>query len=80
MLLISISLWSQDTIRNLVISEARYDGGPHAYIELTNMGSQSIELSQFTYSTVRQDLLFKQEGNDVHFDRNKPNKDWGIID
>jgi len=36
-----------DTIRSLVISEVRYDRADHAYLELTNMSDQTINLGEF---------------------------------
>jgi hypothetical protein len=40
-------LKAQDTIRSLVISEIRMDFGNCAYIELTNMGADAVDLSKF---------------------------------
>ncbi len=40
-------IFSQDTIRSLIFSEARIDLHNMYYIELTNMGSDAIRLNQF---------------------------------
>jgi hypothetical protein len=50
LLLLSIygySLFSQDTIRSLVITEARLSGSNTGYIEFTNMGDSVIQLNEF---------------------------------
>ncbi len=42
------ALYAQtDTIRSLVISEARWDRADHAYLELTNMGTEAVNLAEF---------------------------------
>jgi hypothetical protein len=42
------ALYAQtDTIRSVVISEARWDRADMAYIELTNMGSEAVNLGEF---------------------------------
>ncbi len=41
------ALYAQDTIRSLVISEARYDRADMAYLELTNMGDAAVNLGEF---------------------------------
>src|SRR5690554_1891811 len=38
---------AQDTIRSLIISEARLDNPRDSYIEITNVGNEAINLSQF---------------------------------
>ena len=38
---------AQDTIRTLIISEARLDSPPDSYIEITNTGGEAVNLSQF---------------------------------
>lgn len=38
---------AQDTIRTLIISEVRLDDARHAYIEITNVGTTTLSLSQF---------------------------------
>src|SRR5690554_1250995 len=38
---------AQDTIRTLIISEARLDSPTDSYIEITNVGDETINLSQF---------------------------------
>ncbi len=41
------ALSAQDTIRSLIISETRLDGPSDSYIEITNVGDEAIDLSQF---------------------------------
>ncbi|MEN8228493.1 MAG: T9SS type A sorting domain-containing protein [Bacteroidota bacterium] len=42
------ALYAQtDTIRTLVITELRYDRADHAYIEITNMGVDAVNLAEF---------------------------------
>ncbi len=41
------ALNAQDTIRSLIISEARLDNPTDSYIEITNVGDEAIDLSQF---------------------------------
>jgi hypothetical protein len=38
---------AQDTIRTLIISEARIDNQHNAYLELTNVGTDTLDLSNF---------------------------------
>jgi hypothetical protein len=38
---------AQDTIKTLVITEARLDDARHSYVEITNMGTTAVNLSQF---------------------------------
>jgi hypothetical protein len=45
-------LHAQDTIRSLVISEARFDNAPLAYVELTNMGDSALHLKNFEFGVV----------------------------
>ncbi len=52
-LLLSGSLFAQDTIRSLVITEARLNAAPDNYIEITNMGTEAVNLSQFELGTIR---------------------------
>jgi sulfur carrier protein ThiS len=58
-LLLSLLLFScgilnaQDTIRTLMITESRMDRGDHDYVELTNMGTETINLSDFEFGTIR---------------------------
>jgi hypothetical protein len=48
LLLISCGVLSaQDTIRTLVITEARLDDARHSYVEITNVGDTPINLAQF---------------------------------
>ncbi len=42
------ALYAQtDTIRSVVISEVRFDRADHAYLELTNMGTEAVNLAEF---------------------------------
>jgi hypothetical protein len=52
--LLSFGSWlpAQDTIRSLVISEARFDEPLHAYVELTNMGDSALHLKNFEFGVV----------------------------
>lgn len=43
---------AQDTIRTLIISEARIDNQFEAYVELTNVGSTPIDLSKFEFGKI----------------------------
>ena len=53
-MLVSIGvLNAQDTIRSLVITEARMSAQPDNYIELTNMGNKAINLKDFKLGTIR---------------------------
>jgi len=52
-LLISGGIFAQDTIRSLVISEARMSGQWENYIELTNMGNNAVNLKDFKLGTIR---------------------------
>jgi len=48
MMVLSGALFAQtDTIRTVVISEVRYDRADHWYVELTNMGTEAVNLSEF---------------------------------
>ncbi len=58
-------LYAQDTINHLIISEIRFDGYTHAYVELTNMHpTDSVFLGDFIYQ-IPFNLEFVQEGDDV---------------
>jgi hypothetical protein len=46
-------LYAQEPYRNLIISEARMDGQRSAHVELTNMGNQEINLSEFKFALMR---------------------------
>ncbi len=53
-MLVSIGILNaQDTIRSLVITEARMSAQPDNYIELTNMGDKAINLKDFKLGTIR---------------------------
>ena len=41
-----------DTIRTLIITEARMDRADYSYVELTNMGTDTLNLSQFEFGRV----------------------------
>jgi hypothetical protein len=45
-------LRAQDTIRTLIISEARIDNKHAAYFELTNVGTTTLDLSQFEFGRI----------------------------
>ena len=47
LLFTSGALFAQDTIRSLVITEANLHPAEQAYLELTNMGNEPIQLSKF---------------------------------
>lgn len=46
-------LSAQDTIRSLIISEAYLGAAPVAYFELTNMGTEDVQLDQFKFAEMR---------------------------
>ncbi len=46
-------LKAQDTIRTLIISEARMNSQGDAYVEITNMGDASVDISQFKFGLMR---------------------------
>ncbi len=43
---------AQDTIRSLIISEARLDAAQNAYVEITNVGDAPLNMSDFEFGTV----------------------------
>ncbi len=43
---------AQDTIRSLVITEARLNSQGDAYVELTNMGTKPVNLKNFEFGTI----------------------------
>jgi hypothetical protein len=45
-------LRAQDTIRTLIISEARFDQAHEAYVELTNVGDSTLHLKNFEFGHV----------------------------
>ncbi|HYX10264.1 MAG TPA: hypothetical protein VE912_26280, partial [Bacteroidales bacterium] len=45
-------LSAQDTIKTLVITEARFDRADDNYVELTNMGDAPVNLSQFEFGRI----------------------------
>ncbi|MBW6534325.1 MAG: T9SS type A sorting domain-containing protein [Mariniphaga sp.] len=46
-------LYAQEPYRNLIISEARMDGQRSIHVELTNMGNQEVNLSEFKFALMR---------------------------
>ncbi|MFW5655989.1 MAG: T9SS type A sorting domain-containing protein [Bacteroidota bacterium] len=53
LLLFSFSaVFAQDTIRSLVITEARMDDPSTAYVEFTNLGEEAIDLSAFEFGRI----------------------------
>lgn len=42
----------QDTIRTLIISEARMDRADNSYVEITNMGTEPVQLADFEFGRV----------------------------
>jgi hypothetical protein len=54
LILLSFGNWlqAQDTIRSLIISEARFDEAYNAYVELTNMGDSALHLRNFEFGVV----------------------------
>ncbi|MDO8951811.1 MAG: hypothetical protein Q7U86_04250, partial [Draconibacterium sp.] len=52
-MLLSAGIFAQDTIRSLVITEARMSAMPDNYIEITNMGDQAVNLKDFKLGTIR---------------------------
>jgi len=51
------ALFAQDTIRSLVITEANLHPEPQAYLELTNMGNEPIQLSNFKLGLIEHDVV-----------------------
>jgi hypothetical protein len=46
-------LSAQDTIKTLLITEARLDRGDHTYCEITNMGTATVNLKDFEFGVIR---------------------------
>jgi hypothetical protein len=46
-------LSAQDTIKTLIITEARMDRSDKNYVEITNMGTETVNLSEFEFGVVR---------------------------
>ncbi|MCK4854050.1 MAG: hypothetical protein KAT31_07305, partial [Bacteroidales bacterium] len=42
----------QDTIRSVIFSEWRGDDWPDAYVEITNMGDEAVDLADFYYASI----------------------------
>ncbi len=53
LLLTTGMLKAQDTIKSLLITEAFLGDARIAYFEITNMGSESVQLSQFKFAEIR---------------------------
>ena len=51
-LLVAGILNAQDTIKTLVISEARLDAAHFAYVELSNVGTTPLNLADFEFGTI----------------------------
>jgi hypothetical protein len=45
----STVLYAQEPYRSLVITESRANASPDNYVEITNMGDQSVQLSEFKF-------------------------------
>jgi hypothetical protein len=43
---------AQDTIRTLIISEARVDAASSAYVEITNVGNIALDLNDFEFGVI----------------------------
>lgn len=52
-MLLSAGIFAQDTIRSLVITEARMNAMGDNYIEITNMGDSAVNLMHFKLGTIR---------------------------
>ncbi len=65
--LFSTTMWGQDTIRDVIISEIRFSGWAGCYVEFTNMGGTDVDLSEFIYGEVRSNEVFALEGEEVTF-------------
>lgn len=63
----NLYLKAQDTIDYVLISEIRMDEKWNAYIEFTNMGSQSVDLSNFGFGSVAQWWVGYQIGSERYF-------------
>lgn len=46
-------LIAQDTIRSLIITEARLDRADQAYVEITNMSDSPVQMGDFEFGTIR---------------------------
>jgi len=51
-LLLTGMLNAQDTIRTFIITEARVDRNDQSYVELTNIGTEPLQMSQFEFGRV----------------------------
>ena len=43
---------AQDTIRTLIITEARVDRNDQSYVEITNVGEEAVDLGQFKFGRI----------------------------
>lgn len=51
-LLLTGMLSAQDTIRTFIITETRVDRNDQSYVELTNIGSEALDMSQFEFGRI----------------------------
>jgi hypothetical protein len=51
-LLLTGMLSAQDTIRTLIITETRVDRNDQSYVEITNVGSTDLDMSQFEFGRI----------------------------
>lgn len=52
LMLMTLLLRAQDPYRSLIITEARMDQANNAYCEITNVGDEPVQLSQFKFGTI----------------------------
>ncbi|WP_372947165.1 T9SS type A sorting domain-containing protein [Mariniphaga sp.] len=45
-------LYAQEPYRSLIITEARMESKPNNYFEITNMGSESVQLNEFKFGRI----------------------------
>jgi hypothetical protein len=69
-------LFSQTPYRSLIITEARMDNEPDAYVEITNMGSETIQLSEFKFGKI---APWSAAILDVHTDPWNPGNDFFFL-
>jgi hypothetical protein len=53
LMLLTGMVYAQEPYRNLIISEARMDAQNTNHVELTNMGNEAINLSEFKFVLMR---------------------------
>jgi len=59
---LAIGVNAQDTIKGLIISEHRFGNPSHGYIELANVGTDTIDLSKVAFASVRNQDLTMVDG------------------